>query len=137
MAAIAKRLKGMVGEPVLCHNDFFGPNFLVRGGDMWLIDWEYAAMGDWACDLGNFIAQGSGYSVDEAVGMLDMYFGRKPTPDEVAHCMAATAVVGYYWYVWAIYKEAKGNPVGQWLYTWYKAANDFGAAAIKLLDIEI
>jgi hypothetical protein len=34
------------GKPCLCHNDFYGPNFLVRGDDMWLIDWEYAAMGD-------------------------------------------------------------------------------------------
>lgn len=119
-------------EPVLCHNDFFGPNFLVKGDDMWLIDWEYAAMGDWACDLGNFIAQGSGFSVEKAMGVLEHYFMRPPSVSEQVRCLAATAVVGYYWYVWAIFKEAKGNPVGDWLYVWYKAAREFATAALGL-----
>ncbi|MFR3274010.1 MAG: hypothetical protein ACLTQI_09570 [Slackia sp.] len=24
--------------------------------------------------------------------------------------------MGWYWYVWAMYKEAMGAPVGEWLY---------------------
>ena len=43
-------------------------------------------------------------------------------------------MVGYYWYVWAIFKEAQGNPVGEWLYIWYKAARDYCAAALKLYE---
>jgi thiamine kinase-like enzyme len=104
---------------------------------MQLIDWEYAAMGDYACDLGNFVAQGSGYSVPEAVDMLKYYFGRPPTEREVRHCVAAVAVVGYYWYVWAIFKEAKGNPMGEWLYTWYKAAKRFCAAANEMYGDDV
>ena len=119
------------GEPRLCHNDFYAPNFLVKGDDMWLIDWEYAAMGDWACDIGNFVAQGSGYSVEEASAALDMYFERKATPQEVRHCLGAVGIVGFYWYVWAMYKEAMGNPVGDWLFTWYKAARQFTAVALE------
>lgn len=42
------------------------------------------------------------------------------------------SVVGYYWYVWAMYKEAMGNPVGEWLYVWYKAAKQFAAVALEL-----
>lgn len=119
------------GEPCLCHNDFYAPNFLVKGDDVWLIDWEYAAMGDWACDIGNFVAQGSGYSVEEASAALDMYFERKATPQEVRHCLGAVGIVGFYWYVWAMYKEAMGNPVGDWLFTWYKAARQFTAVALE------
>lgn len=131
-AAIAQAIKKDQGKPCLCHNDFYGPNLLVHGDDMWIIDWEYAAMGDWACDLGNFVAQGSGYSVEEATSMLELYFDRKPTNEEARHCVAAVGLVGFYWYVWAMYKEAMGNPVGEWLYTWYKAANSFLAAAKEL-----
>lgn len=119
------------GDPVFCHNDFYGPNFLVKGDDMRLIDWEYAAMGDYACDLGNFVAQGSGYSVEEACDVLHFYYGRNPSAEEERHCLGAVGVVGFYWYVWAMYKEAMGNPVGDWLYVWYKAAKQFGAAALR------
>ncbi len=131
----AKQLNALMdqdrGEPCLCHNDFYAPNFLVKGDEMWLIDWEYAAMGDWACDIGNFVAQGSGYSVDEAIKALDLYFERKATPEEVRHCLGAVGIVGFYWYVWAMYKEAMGNPVGEWLFTWYKAAKQFTAEALE------
>ena len=120
--------------PCLCHNDFYGPNFLVRGDDMWLIDWEYSAMGDPACDIGNFVAQGSGYTVEETIDVLPLYYGREPSPEEVRHCLGAVGVVGWYWYVWAIFKEAQGNPVGEWLYIWYKAARDYCAAALELYE---
>ncbi|MEE8721689.1 MAG: phosphotransferase [Eggerthellaceae bacterium] len=137
IADVHRRMQVDVGEPCLCHNDFYGPNLLVRGDEMQLIDWEYAAMGDYACDLGNFVAQGSGYSVPEAVDMLKYYFGRPPTEREARHCVAAVAVVGYYWYVWAIFKEAKGNPMGEWLYTWYKAAKRFCAAANEMYGDDV
>lgn len=132
---VARAMKADQGKPCLCHNDFYGPNLLVHGDDMWVIDWEYAAMGDWACDLGNFVAQGSGYSVEEATSMLKLYFDRQPTTQEVRHCIAAVGLVGFYWYVWAMYKEAMGNPVGEWLYTWYKAANSFLAEAKTLYEV--
>lgn len=95
---------------MLCHNDFYGPNLLVHDGRMSLIDWEYAAMGDYGCDFGNFVAQGSGYTVEEAIGAIPLYFGRMPTKDEEFHLLACTALVGWYWYVWALYKELKGMP---------------------------
>lgn len=136
VARLACLMRVDVGEPVLCHNDFYGPNLLVRGQDMWLIDWEYSAMGDYACDIGNFVAQGSGYTVAEALDVLDLYYGREPSLRERRHCLAAIAVVGWYWYVWAIYKAAQGNPVGEWLYVWYRSARDFTKAALPLYESE-
>ena len=41
--------------------------------------------------------------------------------------------MGWYWDVWALYKELKGRPAGEWLYVWYKAAKEFGAYANGLL----
>lgn len=132
IGSIARKMKAEVSEPVLCHNDFYGPNFLVRGDEMRLIDWEYAAMGDPACDIGNFVAQGSGYTVEQTLDLLPLYYGRKATETEKRHCLGAVGLVGWYWYVWAMYKEAMGNPMGEWLYIWYKAAKRFSAAAEQL-----
>lgn len=129
VAVLARAMAADAGDPVLCHNDFYGPNLLVTDDAMRLVDWEYAAMGDPFCDLGNFVAQGSGYSVDEALAVLPVYLGRPATAAEEARFLSAVAVVGWYWYVWAMYKEAMGNPVGEWLYVWYKAAKTFSAAA--------
>lgn len=39
---------------VPCHNDLLAANFLDDGSTMWVIDWEYAGMGDPFFDLGNF-----------------------------------------------------------------------------------
>lgn len=129
IGGLAVKMRPEVESRVLCHNDFYGPNFLVRGEEMRLIDWEYAAMGDPACDLGNFVAQGSGYTVEEALELLPLYYGRAATEIEERHFLGAVAVVGWYWYVWAMYKAAMGNPVGEWLYVWYRAAKQFSAAA--------
>lgn len=130
LGELARYVRAEAGAPVLCHNDFYGPNLLVKDDAMHLIDWEYSAMGDYACDIGNFIAQGSGYSVEEAAHVVDVYFGRKATQAELLHCMGCTAIVGYYWYVWAIYKESQGNAMGEWLYAWYRAAKEFSAYAL-------
>ena len=71
-----------------------------------------------------------GYWVEEAARVIDVYFGREATRDELLHCMGCTAIVGYYWYVWAIYKESQGNAMSEWLYAWYCAAKDFTAFAL-------
>jgi thiamine kinase-like enzyme len=39
-----------------CHNDLLLGNFLDDGERLWIVDWEYAAMGDVFFDLGNFAA---------------------------------------------------------------------------------
>ena len=53
IAGLVAPMREGSGDPVLCHNDFYGPNLLVHDGDICLIDWEYAAMGDYGCDIGN------------------------------------------------------------------------------------
>ena len=72
-------MRAGAGNPVLCHNDFYAPNFLVNGAQMSLIDWEYAAMGDYGNDFGNFVAQSNYYSVREALDLMPLYFGFEPS----------------------------------------------------------
>lgn len=37
-----------------CHNDLLNANFLLEGDHTWIVDYEYAGMGDPFFDLGNF-----------------------------------------------------------------------------------
>jgi aminoglycoside phosphotransferase (APT) family kinase protein len=52
---IADRIEARRGAyaPTACHNDLLPANF-VNGERLWLVDWEYAGMGDPAFDLANF-----------------------------------------------------------------------------------
>lgn len=118
-------------EPCLCHNDFYSPNILVSGERMYLIDWEYSGMSDYASDLGTFICC-SDYTYDEALAVLDEYFQRTPTAHELFHCVSYIAICSYYWFIWALYKDACGAPVGEWLYLWYKNAKLFGKKAREI-----
>jgi thiamine kinase-like enzyme len=40
--------------PRACHNDLLNANFIADGERLWIVDWEYAGMGDPFFDLGNF-----------------------------------------------------------------------------------
>ncbi len=137
MQDLGRRLAELVQadevEPCLCHNDFYAPNFLVHDDEVTLIDWEYSAMSDYASDLGTFICC-SDYTVEEAQRVIGLYFQREPSAAEMRHCMAYTGLAAYYWFVWALYKEATGDPVGEWLYLWYKATKTYGALAIELYE---
>lgn len=45
---------GPVQQSKPCHNDLLATNFIDDGSTIWIIDWEYAGMGDPFFDLGNF-----------------------------------------------------------------------------------
>ena len=112
------------------HEAYYAPNFLVSGNDMYLIDWECSTMSEYASDLGTFICC-SDYTYEEAGQVFDAYFGRKATLEELRHCLAYVALASYYWFVWALYKESSGDPVGEWLYLWYRYAKQYSALALE------
>ena len=138
LAACAEALYNYVQmdgvRPVLCHNDFYDPNFLVKGEEMHLIDWEYSAMSDYASDLGTFICC-SDYSIEDARRIIELYFDRAPSNEEMRHCLAYVGLSAYYWFVWALYKDFTGDPVGEWLYLWYRAAKTYGRHARQLYEV--
>lgn len=115
------------GAKVLCHNGFYASNLLVKGEQMSLIDWEYSGMSDYASDLGTFICCCKDYSYEDALDVLRIYFGREPSREETRHCVAAITLSSFYWFVWALYKDANGSPTGEWLYIWYEKTKEFGA----------
>lgn len=140
MAARFERLAAYVHEdnaPIcLCHNDFFELNFLIDESDAYyLIDWEYAGMSDYANDFGTFCVccQLDEAEVDHA---LAAYFGREPSVGERRHNFAHIALAGWCWYLWSLLKEAEGDFVGEWLYTYYNYAELYINRALSLYEEE-
>lgn len=128
MARKAQRLKAFIdadnAKRCLTHNDFFYLNFLIdEHNKMYLIDWEYSGMSDYASDFGTFVVCCE-LSREEAENALSSYFGRTPTFSERCHNFAHVAMAGWCWYVWSLFKEAQGECVGEWLYIYYRYAVD-------------
>jgi thiamine kinase-like enzyme len=55
-----------------CHNDLLAANFIGDGERLWIVDWEYAGMGDPAFDLANF-AVNNGLDEDGDRVLLEAY----------------------------------------------------------------
>ena len=66
--------KRSADTPVPCHNDLLNANFLDDGERLWIVDWEYAGMGDRFFDLANFSIN---HELDAAASraLLAAYFG--------------------------------------------------------------
>jgi thiamine kinase-like enzyme len=60
-----------------CHNDLLEANLLLRDGHVWIVDHEYAGMGDPFFDLGN-LSINNALSDDAQERVLSLYFG-EPT----------------------------------------------------------
>lgn len=70
-------------EPHLCHNDLLNENFL-DDGNIRIIDWEYAGMGDPAFDLANFAVHHQLTDEQEKI-LLTEYFGDVTTRRVARH----------------------------------------------------
>jgi len=73
-AEVRAVLTGPEHEPVPCHNDLLPSNFLLDGGRVTILDWEYAGMGDRYFDLGN-LSVNNAFTPDDDARLLDAYFG--------------------------------------------------------------
>ncbi len=69
--------------PRPCHNDLLNANFLVDS-QLYLLDWEYAGMGDIFFDLANF-SDHHALSEQQDRWLLKCYFTRETTAAEWAH----------------------------------------------------
>jgi thiamine kinase-like enzyme len=66
-----------------CHNDLLASNFIDDGRNIWILDWEYAGMGDIFFDLGNF-AVNQALDDQQCALLLRNYFG-EVRPSDLAH----------------------------------------------------
>jgi len=85
---VAVRIERLRGPQPLrpCHNDLLSANLIFDGAQVWIIDWEYAGMGDVFFDLANFSANNE-LGPDEDDELLRAYFGART--DAAAAALAA------------------------------------------------
>jgi thiamine kinase-like enzyme len=80
---IEAALSGPEHDPVPCHNDLLAGNFIAGESQLWIVDWEYAGMGDRYFDLANFAVNNELGEVGE-VALLSDYFAESATARRVA-----------------------------------------------------
>jgi thiamine kinase-like enzyme len=102
-----KRTVGAVpGSEAFCHNDLQIQNFINDpAGRLWLVDWEWAGMGNRYFDLGGFVVNAE-LSAEEAVEFVRAYFG--PDADvevELARIELMRVVSAVREAVWAVVME--------------------------------
>jgi thiamine kinase-like enzyme len=69
-----------------CHNDLLSANFIVDDTRLWIVDWEYAGMGDVFFDLANFsVNHELGPEADDE--LLRCYFGERTETDAAVLCV--------------------------------------------------
>ncbi|MBQ7171809.1 MAG: phosphotransferase [Clostridia bacterium] len=120
----------------LCHCDCYSPNFILdKTGKIYLIDWEYSGNDDPASDVGTFVCC-SDYTFEEALNVIRVYLGREAEKKELGHYLGYIALASYYWYVWALYQEYRGNAVGDYLYLWYKNSKFYAKKSLECYEEE-
>ncbi len=123
-AKVEKCYKATIGDGVeerFCHCDTYCPNWMLTENETILIDWEYAGNADPGCDLGAYIMDAM-YDVDESTRFIKEYCGDEYNDTLLFHHLAYVAIVSYYWFVWALYREACGAVMGESLHNWYVMA---------------
>jgi thiamine kinase-like enzyme len=81
--AIEAALSGPEHRPVPCHNDLLAANFIRGTERLWIVDWEYAGMGDRYFDLANFAVNNELGEAGE-LDLLEAYFAEAPSTRRVA-----------------------------------------------------
>ena len=98
-------IKNLVKDWTLCHIDAVCDNFLVtENQDVYLIDFEYAAMQDPDLDLAMFIVY-SLFDRQEIDRIINIYFENQVTPLKRYKIYSYIAMVGLLWSNWCEAKQ--------------------------------
>lgn len=109
-------------ERCFCHGDTYKPNWMLKDdGTVILIDWEYSGYTDPGVDIGYYIVD-AGYEIDEAKRFIREYLQDSWSERREFHFLAYTAIIAYYWFVWALYRESCGAVIGESLEHWRSMA---------------
>lgn len=114
-----------------CHGDTYCHNWMIEpNGHVILIDWEYAGYSDPGIDVGYYIVDAM-YDFNDARKFIKEYLGKDYTEKGEFHYLAYVAIIAYYWFIWAIYREACGANMGEELNNWKLMAEKYSDYVIK------
>lgn len=106
-------------EKCFTHGDTYSPNWMITPSETILIDWEYSGFSDPGIDVGYYIVDAQ-YSIEGGVKFIKEYLNGDNK--YLRHFEIYTALIAYYWYVWALYRESCGAFIGESLDIWHKEA---------------
>ena len=118
---------------VPCHFDLHHRNVLDDGERYWLIDWEYAGMGDPFFDLAT-AASIEDFSEKEMIEFLRVYLNnRQPSPQEVSYFNTMRTLADIRWSLWCFLQSKISPQVNQ---PFLAFANFFLQNALNRLENE-
>ncbi len=122
---IGRLYESTLGDGVqkcFCHGDTYRHNWMFEPtGNVILIDWEYSGESDPGIDVGYYIVDAM-YSYDDARAFIREYLQDNWTAQLERHYLIYTALIAYYWFVWAMYRESCGANMGESLNNWLDMA---------------
>lgn len=111
ISKLSKKIENLGYKKVLCHNDYWFYNILKdEKGKLSLIDWEYSGNYYPGCDVAYFISS-LDFDDEQYLKLAELYEGHKLNNKETYYYEAILAITMWYWYVWALYKEANGKKI--------------------------
>ncbi|KGF09391.1 choline kinase [Clostridiales bacterium S5-A14a] len=132
------RLKDFIDDNTdefsLCHIDANPDNFIIDESDnVYLIDWEYAAMQDPLVDIAMFCIYAM-YDEEEIDHFIDLYFVNGCTQIERIKIYCYIAACGLLWSNWCEYKRHIGVEFGEYSLRQYRYARDYYKLAKKEME---
>jgi thiamine kinase-like enzyme len=108
--ALARRIEpvmtGPEHDPVPCHDDLLAANFICApDGRVWIVDWEYAGMGDRYFDLAN-LSINNDFSESDDRRLLEAYFAEPATPRRFAWLRLMRAMSDFREAMWGVVQTA-------------------------------
>ena len=117
-----------------CHCDTYAPNWMLTEDQTILIDWEYAGNADPGCDISCYIMDAM-WEVDVATEFVKEYCRESYNETLQFHYLAYVTIVSYYWFVWALYREACGGVMGESLHNWSVMAKRYSDYLCKTFKL--
>ena len=99
-------------EKCFCHGDTYKPNWMIEPDNH-----VYSGYSDPGIDVGYYIVDAM-YDFDDAERFIKLYLGDEADEKKIFHYTAYIAIIAYYWFVWAMYRESCGANMGDSLRNW-------------------
>ena len=118
----------------LSHIDAVPDNFLIKNNkDVFLIDWEYAAMCNPNIDIAMFVLY-AGYDEKDIDRLIDIYYPEGCGEDVRLRILGYIATGGLLWSNWCEYKSIFGMKFGEYAQNQFEFARKFSIMISSLLN---
>ena len=71
------------------------------------------------------------YKPSEAVRFVKEYLKDNYSYELEKHYMSYIAIIAYYWFIWALYREVCSAVMGEALYNWYYMAKKYSKYVLR------